>query len=156
MGDVFFDKTLVTNSWADSFNYTIVGLDFLQHYDLLFDIRTLRNKRTKLYYKQHLDKENKRIAIKSIFDNFNEQFGLGLDTQEEGNWWVWGVTIPGFAHDELGLIPGMTIVGINGQRIIRMEKAQLYEALLNMKEGGNIELMIFNFDGTEQIIKRKQ
>ena len=161
MGDVFLDKAIATCNWADWFAETestqaILGMDFLQRYDLLFDMRTLnpRRERTRLYYRQRPEKANTEPFLRSIFASISEPFGLRLESQEEGRWlWVSAVTSPGFAHDELGLMPGMTITAINGQPITGADRTQLYDFLSYLKDGGHGELSVW-VDGAKRVITR--
>ena len=153
MGNEFVGKTLTTSPTAEYFGVTLLGVDFLQRYDILFDLRFLRARLggiTRLYYRHRLEKADTKLACPGIFTNISEPFGIRLETREEGLW-VWGVIIPGFAHDELGLMPGMTITAINGQRITGNDRTQLYEFLVYLKEGGTGELTVW-VDGAERVI----
>ena len=150
LSDVFLDKTIITDSFADHFGIPIMGLDFLQRYDFLFDMRSLnpRRERTRLYFKQRLEKTDKVLSCYIIFSN---PYGIILQSRND-SLWVFGVTIPGFAHDVLGLMPDMTVTAINGHYIIGSERTRFYEFLAYLKDGGEGELTVLDADGAEHII----
>ena len=169
MGNVFYDQTLGADYWTESVvdkGEAILGLDFLQRYDFLFNLRTLnpRRERTRLYYRQLSFIPNMEMtgtegllfwADFSPLYEIIDPSGI-IAVQEEGFFEVLFAISPGFAHDELGLMPGMLITAINGQPAIGTDQTQLSEFLAYLQDGGEGELTVLDTDGTERVIVRRE
>ena len=155
MGDVFNNMTIIADGDGD---IALLGLEFLQRYDFLFDmralfnIRTLTSKRNRFYFKQHFIKSDEELPLGGIFPSANPNpFGLRIRRVEKG-FFVAEVRTPGFTHDELNLRPGMTLTIFNGRNLAGLETAELSIILAHLFDGGTGELVILDADGTERVI----
>ena len=156
MGEVFNDKTITTDSVAEYFSTALLGMEFLQHYDLLFDLRNLRTVMggsTRLYFKRLMEVSDTEQSFVGITSPRYDPFGVGVYLNENG-FLIVRVTIPGFAHDELGLLPGMTLTNFNGRDLGGLEIMELSRILRHLRDGGTGELTIIDPDGTERVIVR--
>jgi len=152
LGDVFENKSIVTNSWAENFGMVIIGMEFLQKYDILFNMSTLRSEITRLYYKKNIEKENKEQFFSGVITPSPNPFGIQVWLKEKG-FLVDKVTIPGFSHDELGIRPGMMLIKFNGRDLGGLELRELSRILTTMRNKNGV-LTVLNTDGTEIVITR--
>ena len=153
MGEVFYGKTIRTNSFAESIGAAFIGLEFLQHYDFLFDMRTLRPRRTRLYYRPSFARTDAERSFTGIYSPGVDYFGIRIRLEEQG-FFVSTVIAPSFEHDELGLMPGMTLTSFNGRSLAGLEPTELSTILAYLKGGGSGELAVLDADGTERVIVR--
>ena len=132
----------------------LLGLEFIQRYDLLFDLRALRSRRTRLYYSKRFDETDAWQPVSGISaPGYASPLHMEFILDERG----YGIAVvsgPGFLYDELGLRPGMIITGINGQNILEIEPAEFSRILSLMHNSGEGELTIIDTDGTERVIRR--
>jgi len=155
MGDVFTNKTIIADEDGDN---VLLGLEFIQRYDILFDMRALfdisaiTSKRDRLYYKKRFTNTDIEQTFNGIYSAAPNIYGIGIRREEKG-FFVFSVTVPGFAYNELGLRPGMIITGFNGRNLAGLELTELSRIFQTIrKEGGT--LTVLNANGTESVIKR--
>lgn len=156
IGTTFYNKTIFTTSRVENSGRALLGMEYLQHYDLLFDMRALRGRalrNSRLYFRHRSDKAETERSFGGLRPTRPDPLGIQL-VLRDGRIRVWSVVLHGFAY-ELGLRPGMWITAINEQRISGTDRTRLYEFFAYLKEGGNGELTILDIDGTERVIRRR-
>jgi hypothetical protein len=134
LDETISDAYIMTNSYsAQRRNFAshndmgLLGVDFLQYYDLLFDYRDLRNGRTSgMYYKSNTPREDRDYGF---FSFLKEPPALGIIDFRIPNE---GIRIVSILKDSLadtvyGIQPGTVITKINGKPILEFSREELLE-----------------------------
>jgi hypothetical protein len=109
-------------------SFGLLGIDFLQYYDFLFDYRELREgKSTGMYYEPNTPLEERDYGVYS-FINEVPKFGILNSTGfNEFGFTIHRILKDSVAYEVFGLRPGMTITKINGKSITGISQEELFE-----------------------------
>jgi hypothetical protein len=109
-------------------DFGVFGIDFLKHYDFLFDYRKLREgKSTGMYYKPNTPRKERDYGVYS-FINEAPEFGiLNSEGFTESGFVVHRIIKDSIAYKAFGLRPGMTVSKINGKPIAEISREELFE-----------------------------
>jgi len=154
LDDVFTDKIIITDEFATFHMVGIMGARYLQYYDFLFDI-TLGTEPRRMYYIPRFPETDKNALEFPNIQNAGPRLGIThmLNTQGRFLIRVWN---PSVAHDEYGLMPGMTITHVNG---VFLGSLTLNEASLlfgEMVDDENCEITIIDTDNQQRAVRRNK
>jgi hypothetical protein len=158
LDDVLIDKYIITsndNPWDDM---GTIGMDYLKHYDLLFDITFNNEPKSnwhiwELYYMPRFPDLDKNTLDLSDLRNAKPRIGLTDIFTEQGNFLV-RVWKPSIAYSEYGLMPGMTITHINGVFLNSLTNDEANSLFSKMADDDNCEITVIDLDNQQRTIKR--
>jgi hypothetical protein len=157
LNDVFIEKYIITSD--DPFDeWGTIGVEYLQYYDLLFDITYNNEPKNnwhlwELYYITRFPDLDKNTL--ELLDLLNSKLRIGLShiSSEQGRFinWVWK---PSVAYSEYGLMPGMTVTHINGVLLNSLPENELSPLFSQMADDDNCEITVIDLDNRQRTIKR--
>jgi hypothetical protein len=157
LDNVFDDKFIVTSYYNPFDEWGTIGVEYLQYYDLLFDITYNNEPKNnwhiwELYYITRFPDLDKNTLDLSDLRNAKPKVGLTESLTEQGGFIV-KVWKPSIAYNEYSLMPGMTITHINGIFLNSLnadERSRLFYSLAEE----NCEITVINLDNSPRTIKR--
>jgi hypothetical protein len=156
LDDTFTDKYIITSESPSNYE-GIIGIEYLQYYDLLFDITYYIAPKTnwlwKLYYIPRFPDLDKNTLELLDLRNSKPRIGLTQIFTEQGRFLI-NVWRPSIAYSEYGLMPGMTITHINGVLLNSLPENELSPLISKMADDDNCEITVIDPDGRQRMIKR--
>jgi hypothetical protein len=153
--DVFIDKFILTNDKNPIDGVVLIGVEYLQNYDLLFDFTSWKPgfAPASLYYISRFPDIDKNTQSFSNLLNNRFLFGIVYITTEKGVY-INGITKESIAYNEYGLVPGMTITHVNEISLNTLtdeEKIRMLVALVDNDKG---ELSVLDTNNRLRLIRR--
>jgi hypothetical protein len=128
---VFRNGSVFTTSIIGQ-NFGLIGIGFLQFYDLLFDFTELTSlKSTNLYFKSIVTSKERDYGSYSIRPYISAS-GILRDTVSRYGFTIEDMTETGFAYTGFGLRPGTRITKVNGEPILQLLKTQDAEDIFDI------------------------
>jgi hypothetical protein len=157
LNDTFIDKYIMTSTIPTNYE-GIIGIEYLQHYDLLFDITFNNEPKSnwhiwELYYIPRFPDLDKNTLDLSDLRNAKLKVGIRHMSTEQGRL-LTGVWKPSVAYNEYGLMPGMTITHINGVYLNPLTNDEASPLFDKMADDDNCEIKVIDLDNRQRTIKR--
>ena len=157
----YYNKKIMNNSYgAARRNYAshadtgLIGLDFMQHYDFLFDYRELRKGRTTgMYYIPLNDLSERYYGFFSFIDESPEPGIIDFSMNETGGLVIEDILTGSTAYAMYGLRPGYVITKINGEPIANFAKEELLDPEFFHRV---IEFSVLDKEGKERLLIVKE
>ncbi|MDR2782692.1 MAG: hypothetical protein LBB48_02420 [Treponema sp.] len=132
--ETFTNKYVMTNSYIAQNGNTrynnigIIGIGFLQNYDILFDFTKLQKyKSSALYYKSRISSEEREYGLYSFITNIPTSGILKIHFNDQGIV-IDDIVENGIAYQEFGLRPNMIVTKVNGNSIREIPINELYDS----------------------------
>ncbi|MDR1220627.1 MAG: hypothetical protein LBK73_13590 [Treponema sp.] len=109
------NKFVLTNSYISAHGLGLIGIGFLQNYDLLLDLATLRDhETTAVYYESIVRPEERRYVPYSWFDKAPESGILTYGALPDGTVILIDIFENSAARTMFGLEPGVVVSKVDG------------------------------------------
>jgi hypothetical protein len=159
LDDVFVDKFIITGD-IPSDDEGLIGIEYLQYYDLLFDITFNNEPKSnwhlwELYYIPRFPDLDKNTLEFYYMRNTKPRIGVTHIFSEQGMSLI-RIWKPSIAHDEYALMPGMAITHINGVFLNSIANDEVSQLFSKMADDDNCEITIIDLDNRERTVKRKR
>ena len=136
LDEIYNDMLIMTNSYsAQRRNFVshndigLIGIDFLKHYDFLFDYRDLRKgKTTGMYYQSNTPLSERDYGFFSFLKKVPEPGIISFYLSEAGLE-ITSILEDSISYNLYGLRLGTVITKINGQPIINFSKEEIVNPL---------------------------
>jgi hypothetical protein len=157
LNDVFIEKYIITSD--DPFDeYGTIGVEYLQYYDLIFDITYNNEPKNnwhiwELYYTPRFPDLDKNTLDLSYLRNSKLKVGVEHRPTEQGRFIV-SIWKPSIAYSEYGLVPGMTISHINGVSLYSLTNDEVSPLFSQMADDDNCEITVIDLHNSQRTIKR--
>jgi hypothetical protein len=157
LDDVLIEKYIITSD--DPFDdMGTIGIEYLQYYDLLFDITFNNEPKSnwhlwELYYMPRFPDLDKNTLDLSDLRNTRLKVGISHMSTEQGRF-LTSVWKPSVAYNDYGLMPGMTITHVNGVSLISLTNDELSPLFSKMADDDNCEITVIDLDNRQRTIKR--
>jgi hypothetical protein len=158
LDDVFADKFIITSHYNPFDRWGTIGVEYLQYYDLLFDITFNNEPKSnwhlwELYYMPRFPDLDKNTLDLSYLRNAKPRVGITHRPTEQGRFLV-SIWKPSIAYNEYGLMPGMTITHINGVSLYSLTNNEATPLFNEMADDDNCEITVIDLDNSQRTIKR--
>jgi hypothetical protein len=159
LDDVFADKFIITRN-IPSERKGLIGIEYLQYYDLLFDITYNNEPKSnwhlwELYYIPRFPDLDKNTIQFSFLKDTRSTVGLTHIFTEQGRF-LTRVWKPSVAYNEYGLTSGMTITHINGVFINLLNDDERSQLFSKLADDDNCEITVIDLDSRQRTIKRRK
>jgi hypothetical protein len=157
LDDVFIDKYIITSNGPTDYE-GIIGVEYLQNYDLLFDITFNNEPKSnwhlwELYYMPRFPDLDKNTLELLNLRNAKPRIGVEHRPTEQGRFIV-SIWKPSIAYSEYGLMPGMTITHINGVSLNSLTNDEISLLFDELADDDNCEITVIDLDNRQRTIKR--
>jgi hypothetical protein len=157
LDDTFTDKYIITSDIPTE-NEGLIGVEYLQHYDLLFDITFNNEPKSNwhlwdLYYMPRFPELDKNTLDLSDLRNAKLKIGIRHRYTEQGRFLI-GVWKPSIAYSEYSLMPGMTVTHINGVFLNSLTNDEISLLFDKLADDDNCEITVIDLDSRQRTIRR--
>jgi hypothetical protein len=150
--EIFQDKYVLTNS-PGILGYALFGLDILQYYDWLFDLREFatapNQKDYTVYYEPIAPKEERDYGLYGIIDRLATS-GIIRAANTQDSIYIEMLAKNSFLHEEFGIGSGTYITQINGIPVQELLRTLSFEELLNPEDPEAISSITIRKDGLDK------
>jgi hypothetical protein len=159
LDDIFIDKYIITGD-SPSDDEGLIGIKYLQYYDLLFDITFNNEPKSnwhlwELYYMPRFPDLDKNTLDLSDLRNAKPRIGLTHIFTEQGKFLI-KIWKPSIAYNEYGLMPGMTKTHINDVFLNSLTEGELSPLFNKMADDDNCEITVIDLDNQQRTIERRK
>jgi hypothetical protein len=157
LDDILVDKLILTST-IPSDDEGLIGVEYLKHYDLLFDITFNNGPKSnwhiwELYYMPRFpDLDKNTLQLSNIY-NAKLKVGIRHMSTDQGRF-LTSVWKPSIAYSDYGLMPGMTITRINGIILNSLPEDEVLQLFSKLADDDNCEITVIDLDNRQRTIKR--